>query len=105
MRKILIAGILVAVVPASIGLVTAVNGFSPGDETDESDNVCDVDGYGFGDGTCDGGGTGNCKGNCKQYGECNGICDGKCDGELIRNQYNRGNCWKNRNSNGCCKRD
>ena len=54
MRRILIAGILVVVVLASIGLVTAGNGFSPGDETDESDNVCDVDGYGFGDDTCDG---------------------------------------------------
>jgi len=101
MRKIMIAGILVAIVIASIGLVTAGNGFVPGDGTDECENVCD----GSGDGTCDGDGIGECKGNCKQYGEGDSICDGQCDGEQNNNQYARGKCSKNSNSNGCCKRD
>jgi hypothetical protein len=105
MRKILIAGILVAVVLASIGLVTAGNGFGPGDGTGESDKVCDDDGYGPGDGTCNGDGSRDCESNCKQFGEGNGICDGQCDGKLNKNQYNKGNCWKNSNSNGCCKRE
>jgi len=50
----MIAGILVAIVIASIGLVTAGNGFVPVDGTDECENVCD----GSGDGTCDGDGIG-----------------------------------------------
>ena len=103
MRKIFVAGILVAIIIASIGLVTAGNGFGPVDGTGECDNICDGDGYGP-DGTCHGEGTGECEGNCKHYGEDNGICDGQCGGELHKNKYNQGKCSKNSNSNGCCKR-
>lgn len=101
MKKILIAGILVSIAIASIGLVTAGNGFGPGDGTGECDNVCDGEGYGPGDGICDGDGTGECNG--KQYGEGNGLCDGQCDGEQNKNQYGKGNCYRSSNSNGCCK--
>ena len=103
MRKILIAGILVVIVLASIGLVTAGNGFGPSDGTGESDKVCDDDGYGPGDGTCDGEGTGECEGNCKQNGEGNGICTGECDGEQNKYQYGKGKCYKNQKPNGCCR--
>jgi hypothetical protein len=105
MRKILIAGIMVAIVIASIGLVTAGNGFGPGDGTGKCDNICDGEGYGPGDGICDGEGNGDCDGNCKLYGEDNGIGDGQCDGEQNNNQYNRRNCNINSNSNGGCRRN
>ena len=105
MRKILIAGTLVSIILASIGLVTAGNGFGPGDGTGECDNVCNDDGYGPGDGTCDGEGTGEGEGNCKQNGEGNELCNGQCTGELCNNQYNKGKCYKNSNSNGGCRRN
>ena len=103
MRKIMIAGILVAIVIASIGLVTAGNGFGPGDGTEDCENICDGDGPGIS--TCDGDDSGECKVNCKQYREEDDICNGQCDGEQNNNQYSKGKCSKNSNSNGCCKRD
>jgi hypothetical protein len=90
MRKILILGILVAMTIASIGLVTAGNGFGPGDGECVNNKVCDGDG------------TEECDGNCKQYGEGDDFSDGQCDGEQKRNQYNKGNCNKNMNNRGCC---
>ncbi len=101
MKKILVAGILVGIAIAAIGLVTAGNGFGPVEGTGECDNVCDGEGYGPGDGICDSDGTGECNGNCKQYGEGNGLCDGQCDGE--QNQYGKGNCYRSSNSKGCCR--
>ena len=103
MRKKLIAGILVIIAIASIGLVTAGNGFGPGEETGECDNVCDGEGYGPGDGICNGEGNENCAGNCNQYGEGNGICDGQCDGGQNNNQFERANFYRNNNHKGCCK--
>ena len=61
MRKILIAGILVAIVVASIGLVTAGNGFDTGDGSGECDNFCNCDGI------CDS----EEKGDCDDYEESN----------------------------------
>jgi hypothetical protein len=93
MKKILIVGILIAVVLVSIGLVTAGNIFGTNDVTSESDNIrngeCNF--------ICNG--QGNCI--CVREGSC--ICDGQCNTEQCCNQYMNDKCLQNNNSNGCCK--
>ena len=86
MKKILIVGILLAIVIVSIGLVTAANVFGQSDDgTSECNCICDG------------------QGNCICDGEGNCICDGQCNPEQCRIQYMNGNCLKNCNPNGCCK--
>jgi hypothetical protein len=86
MNKIIITSILVSIVVASIGLVTAGNGFDPVDRTGECDNLCDSKGYD------------NCEGNCIHNSECNIACNGEND----INQYYKGNCNRYSKSDGCC---
>ncbi len=105
MKKIMIVGIILSIVLVSIGLVTAGNGFGPGDGTGTCDKTCDGDGYGPCTGTCNGDGPGECTGTCKQNGECTGICDSQCTWEKNINQCMKGNNVKNSNSNGCCNRN
>jgi len=83
MKKILIVGLLVAVVLVSIGLVAAGNVLGPGDRNEPDD------------------GTSEC--NCICEGEGNCICEGQCNAEQCCNQYMNGNCLKNSSPNGCCK--
>jgi len=86
MKKILIVGILIAIVLVSIGLVTAANVFGQSDDrTNECNCICD--------------GQGNCL--CEGGGNC--LCDGQCNPKQCRNQYMNGCCLKNSNPNGCCK--
>lgn len=91
MKKILIAGILVALILVSIGLVTAGNLLGTGDVTGVNNKECNC--------ICDG------QGNCICEGEGNCICDGQCNAEKCCNQYMNGKCLQNNNSNSCCKRN
>jgi len=86
MKKILMVGILAAIILVSISLVTAANVFGrSGDKTSECNCICDG------------------QGNCICEGEGNCICDGQCNPEQCKNQNMNGDCLKNRNPNGCCK--
>jgi hypothetical protein len=102
MKKILMAGILIAIAIASIGLVTAENRFGQVNGIGECNNFCDGEGYGSGNRICDVEENGNCNDNCIKNGESNIICDGQCNGEQNIYQYGKGKCYRNSNSNRCC---
>ncbi len=91
MKKILIAGILVAIVLVSIGIVTASDLLGTGDVTGENGKEC----------IC----LRDSEGNCILNGEGNCICEEQCTVEQCINQNMNGKCLINNNSNGCCKRN
>ncbi|MCJ7571656.1 MAG: hypothetical protein MUO82_07245 [Candidatus Thermoplasmatota archaeon] len=91
MKKILIVGILVAIVLVSIGLVTAGNLLGTGNVISDSNKECKY--------ICDG------QGNCTCDGRCNCTYGGQCNIGQCCNQYMNSKCLINNNSNGCCKKN
>lgn len=103
MRKIVIVGILIAIVIVSVGLVTAGFGRNPNDGIDDNNTIYAGNECGTCDGNCNG--NGQCSGTCtstrNQNGECTGICDGEGTGKQCNNQQ----CLTGSNACGGCKRN